>query len=67
MPLVTEDCHLIIMDTVVNNMPDEFFHDRPWGNKNKPKIAVGHYLQTKIIHNKIEKLIIERTFINGEF
>lgn len=44
--LVTQGCYLVVMDTVIEDMPDDFFPDRPWGKNNNPKTAVKEYLQS---------------------
>jgi len=44
-PLVTKNCYLVVMDTVVEDMPDNFFSDRPWGKGNNPKTAVWEFLK----------------------
>lgn len=46
-PFVTKDSYLVVFDTVVEDMGDEFFPDRPWGKGNNPKTAVGEFLQTR--------------------
>jgi cephalosporin hydroxylase len=33
------------MDTVVEDMPEDFFPDRPWGKGNNPKTAVREFLK----------------------
>ena len=43
-PLVTKGSYLIVFDTVVEDMPDHFFPDRPWGRGNNPKTAVQAFL-----------------------
>jgi cephalosporin hydroxylase len=43
-PLVTPDSYLVVFDTVVEDMPDEFFPDRPWRQGNSPKSAVHAFL-----------------------
>lgn len=45
-PLVTKGSYLVVFDTVVEDMPDDFFPDRPWGKGNNPKTAVSEFLQT---------------------
>ncbi len=45
-PLVTEGCFLVVFDTVVEQMPDDAFPDRPWGPGNNPATAVAEYLQS---------------------
>jgi cephalosporin hydroxylase len=59
-PLVTKDCYMIVMDTVVDNMPEDYFPNRPWGKGNNPKTAVHEYLKStdrfeidSTIHNKL--------------
>jgi cephalosporin hydroxylase len=44
-PLVTKGSYLIVFDTVVEDMPGEFFPDRPWGRGNNPKTAVRQFLR----------------------
>lgn len=45
-PLVQQGGYLVVFDTVVEDMPDGFFHDRPWGRGNNPKTAVRQFLKT---------------------
>lgn len=45
-PLVTKDSYLLVFDTVVEDMPEDFFSDRPWGKGNNPKTAVWEFLKT---------------------
>ena len=59
-PLVTKDCYLVIMDTVVEDMPEDYFPDRPWGRGDNPKTAVHEFLKSsdrfeidESIHNKL--------------
>jgi len=44
-PLVSPGSYCVVMDTVVEDMPDDSFPDRPWGKGNNPKTAVWQYLQ----------------------
>jgi cephalosporin hydroxylase len=59
-PLVTKNCYLIVMDTAIEDMPNDYFHDRPWSVGNNPKTAVHEFLKTtdrfeidESIHNKL--------------
>jgi cephalosporin hydroxylase len=59
-PLVTKDSYLVVFDTVVEDMPDNFFQGRPWGKGNNPKTAVWEFLKSndrfevdKEIENKL--------------
>lgn len=58
--LVTKDCYLVVMDTVIDDMPEDYFPDRPWGKGNNPKTAVYEFLKhtdrfeiDTSIHNKL--------------
>ncbi|MCD4833163.1 MAG: cephalosporin hydroxylase family protein [Bacteroidales bacterium] len=57
---VSKDSYLIVYDTVVEDMPNELWNDRPWGKGNNPKTAVWEFLKTnsdfeidKSIDNKL--------------
>lgn len=59
-PLVTKGSYLVVFDTIVEDMPESFFPDRPWGKSNNPKTAVKQFLKTtdrfvidKEIQNKL--------------
>jgi cephalosporin hydroxylase len=59
-PLVTKGSYLVVFDTIIEDMPDDFFPDRPWGKGNNPKTAVWEFLKTndrfeidKDIENKL--------------
>ncbi len=43
-PFVSKDSYLVVFDTVVDDMPADFFPDRPWGKGNNPKTAVHEFL-----------------------
>lgn len=44
-PLVTRGSYLVVLDTVIETMPDELFGDRPWGRGNNPWTAVAAFLE----------------------
>lgn len=44
-PLVSKGSYLVVFDTVVEDMPADFFPDRPWGKGNNPKTAVREFLR----------------------
>jgi cephalosporin hydroxylase len=44
-PLTSPGSYCIVFDTVVEDLPDSFFPDRPWGKGNNPKTAVWEYLR----------------------
>jgi len=43
-PLVTKGSYLVVMDTVVEYMPEGSFPDRPWGKGDNPLTAVREFL-----------------------
>ncbi len=61
-PLVTKDSYLVVFDTIVEDMPEDAFPDRPWGRGNNPKTAVHAFLSTTdrfVVDKEIEdKLMI---------
>lgn len=44
-PLVTAGNYLIVLDTVIEDMPKSLFPDRPWGKNDNPKTAVHEFLK----------------------
>jgi cephalosporin hydroxylase len=44
-PLVRKGGYVIVMDTVVEDLPGELFPDRPWGPGDSPRTAVRAFLQ----------------------
>lgn len=43
-PLVTKGSYLIVFDTLIEQLPDRLFDDRPWGPGNNPLTAVREFL-----------------------
>jgi cephalosporin hydroxylase len=44
-PLTSPGSYCIVFDTVVEDLPDALFPDRPWGKGNNPKTATWEYLR----------------------
>jgi cephalosporin hydroxylase len=44
-PLTTVDSYCVVFDTVIEDLPEDMFIDRPWGVGNNPKTAVWEYLK----------------------
>ena len=44
-PLVSPGSYCVVFDTVVEDLPDTMYPDRPWGKGNNPKTAVREYLR----------------------
>ncbi|OOG59659.1 cephalosporin hydroxylase family protein [Rhodanobacter sp. C03] len=42
-PLTSQGSYCVVFDTVVEDLPDAMFPDRPWGKGNNPKTAVWEY------------------------
>jgi cephalosporin hydroxylase len=45
-PLTTVGSYCVVFDTIIEDMPDDMFPDRPWGRGNNPKTAVWEYLKS---------------------
>jgi len=44
-PLTSMDSYCVVFDTIIEDLPDDLFPDRPWGKGNNPKTAVWEYLR----------------------
>jgi len=44
--LVTVGSYCVVFDTVIEDMPEDSFPDRPWGKGNNPKTAVWKFLES---------------------
>ena len=45
-PLTSVGSYCVVFDTLIEDLPDDMFADRPWGVGNNPKTAVWEYLKT---------------------
>ncbi|MFW9990994.1 MAG: cephalosporin hydroxylase family protein [Candidatus Odinarchaeota archaeon] len=59
-PFVTKGCYIVVFDTIIEDFPDWYVEDRPWGKGNNSKTAVFEFLKTtnrfeidKDIENKL--------------
>lgn len=57
--LVGLGSYLIVMDTIIEDLPPDFFPDRSWGPGNSPKTAVHEYLKST------DRFVIDRS-IDGK-
>ena len=67
-PLVTPGSYLIVLDTVVEDMPKSFFPDRPWGPGDNPRTAVRAFLGTTrrfAVDEEIENKLLLTTAPGG--
>jgi cephalosporin hydroxylase len=44
-PLVTRGSYLVVFDTIIEDLPGDFFPNRPWGRGNNPSTAVEEFLR----------------------
>ena len=44
-PLVSKDSYCCVFDTIIEDLPNEMYPDRPWSKGNNPKTAVWEYLR----------------------
>lgn len=45
-PLVRSGSYVIVLDTVIEDLPADLYPDRPWGPGNNPKTAVREFLSS---------------------
>lgn len=45
-PLTTVGSYCVVFDTIIEDLPEDMYPDRPWGPGNNPKSAVRAYLKT---------------------
>jgi len=61
-PLVTKDSYLVVFDTIIEEMPENFSFNRPWGKGNNPRTAVREFMKSNdrfVVDTEIEnKLLI---------
>ena len=54
-PLVTAESYLVVFDTAVEQLPEDFFPNRPWKRGNSPATAVAEFLRST------DRFIVDRT------
>ena len=45
-PLVSKGCYMVVFDTLIEDMPEGSFPDRPWDKGDNPRTAVNAFLET---------------------
>lgn len=62
-PLTSKDSYCVVFDTIIEDLPDDIYPDRPWGVGDNPKTAVWEYLKT---HSEfeIDKAIDNKSLIS---
>lgn len=73
-PLVTLGSYCVVFDTIVEDLPNDMFPDRPWGVGNNPKTAVQEYLSThpefqidKAIESKLQITVAPSGYLKRVF
>lgn len=68
--LVSKGSYCCVFDTIVEDMPEDMFPNRPWGKGDNPKTAVHEYLEKcpefeidKKIHNKLQITVAPDGFL----
>jgi len=59
--LVRKGSYLIVMDTIIEDMPERFSKNKPWGKGNNPKTAINEFLKNNSrfrIDSGIEKKLL---------
>ena len=59
--LVTKGSYMIVFDTIIEDLNEQFFKNKPWGKGNNPKTAVMEFLKknkTFQIDHQIEKKLL---------
>lgn len=59
-PLTSKGSYCVVFDTIIEDLPEQMFPNRPWAPGNNPKTAVWEYIKThpefeidKSIHDKL--------------
>ncbi|MES2142232.1 MAG: cephalosporin hydroxylase family protein [Pseudomonadota bacterium] len=57
-PFVSVGKYMLVMDTVIEYMPNDYFPNRPWGKGNNPMCAVHDFIKTN------SRFVIDETIPN---
>src|SRR5262249_2563259 len=60
-PLVRKGGYLIVLDTVIEDMPTGYFTNRPWDKGNNPMTAVRQFLRHNdrfVVDPQMDKLLV---------
>ena len=67
---VNLDSYCVVFDTIIEDMPNSLFQDRPWGKGNNPRTAVNAFLKSnqsfqvdEEIHNKLGITVAPHGFL----
>jgi cephalosporin hydroxylase len=69
-PLVTKGSYCVVFDTIIEDLPEDFFPNRPWNKEDNPKTAVREFLknndnftQDRSIDNKLVITVAPEGFL----
>lgn len=57
-PLVGLGSYIVVFDTIIEDLPEELFIDRPWSKSNNPKTAVREFLKSN------DRFVVDRNISN---
>jgi cephalosporin hydroxylase len=63
-PLVSVGSYCVVFDTIVEDLPDSLFPDRPWGPGDNPKTAVHEFLKTHAHAFEIDRAIDNKLLVS---
>lgn len=67
-PLVNKGSYCVVFDTIIEDMPESSFPNRPWGRDNNPKTAVWEFMKTNdrfVVDHEIENKLLITVAPNG--
>jgi cephalosporin hydroxylase len=67
-PLVKTGSYVVVLDTVIEDMPVTAFPERPWGRGNSPRTAVREFLETSdrfVADRELEQKLLLTTAPEG--
>ena len=65
---VHKGSYLVVFDTIIEDLPKDYFQDRNWEKGNNPKTAIHEFLKTNnrfIVDKKIQNKLLITTARNG--
>lgn len=63
-PMVTVGSYCVVFDTVVEDLPESLFPDRPWGPGDNPKTAVHEFLKTHGTRFEIDRAVDNKLLVS---
>lgn len=63
-PFVTMNSYLVVFDTIIEDLPNNYYPDRPWCKGNNPKTAVFEFLKNSSSF-EIDTIIQEKLLITA--